>query len=98
MNGSLGVTGHPRFETFHITMTLRRITMRYRIRARAARLLAIPTAAALLGGLAVVPAHAGPRLAFGSWQSYLEQPATGSVRAVAATVLSGSVTSRVRPP
>jgi hypothetical protein len=49
--------------------------MRYRSRATAARLLAIPTAAALLGGLAAVPAHAGPRVALGSWQSYLEQPA-----------------------
>ncbi len=67
--------------------------MRYRSRARAAWLLAIPTAAALLGGLAAVPAHAGPRVAFGGWQSYLEQPATSNVRAVAATVLSGSVTN-----
>lgn len=54
--------------------------MRYRSRARAAWLLAIPAAAALLVGLAAVPARADLRVAVGSWQSYLEQPATGNVR------------------
>jgi hypothetical protein len=29
----------------------------------------------------------------GGWQSYLEQPATSNVRAVSATVLSGSVSN-----
>ena len=65
-------------------------------RARVARLLAIPAAAALLGGLAVFgsgPAQASPRAGSGGWQSYLEQPATSNVRAVSATVLSGSVTN-----
>src|SRR5439155_3298731 len=65
-------------------------------RARAARLLAIPAAAALLGGLAVSgsgSAQATPRAGSEGWQSYLEQPATSDVRAVSATVLSGSVTN-----
>jgi Bacterial alpha-L-rhamnosidase C-terminal domain/Bacterial alpha-L-rhamnosidase 6 hairpin glycosidase domain len=66
--------------------------MRYRSRARA-WLLAIPAATALLAGLAAVPARADLRVAVGSWQSYLEQPATGNVRAVTATALSGSVTN-----
>jgi Bacterial alpha-L-rhamnosidase C-terminal domain/Bacterial alpha-L-rhamnosidase 6 hairpin glycosidase domain len=47
----------------------------------------------LLAGLAASPAHAGPRTGSGSWQSYMEQPATSNVRAVSATVLSGSVTN-----
>jgi hypothetical protein len=56
------------FETFHIAMTLRRITMRHRRgRVRAAWFLAIPTAAALLVGLAAVPARADLRVAVGSW-------------------------------
>ena len=59
--------------------------------ARAAWLLAVPTAAVLLGGLAATPAHADPRDNPGGWQSYLEQPATSNVRAMSATVLSGSV-------
>ena len=65
-------------------------------RARVARLLAIPAAAALLGGLAVFgsgPAQASPRAGSGGWQSHLQQPTTSNVRAVSATVLSGSVTN-----
>jgi Bacterial alpha-L-rhamnosidase C-terminal domain/Bacterial alpha-L-rhamnosidase 6 hairpin glycosidase domain len=62
-------------------------------RARAAWLLVVPTAAVLLGGLAAAPAHADPHDNPGSWQSYLEQPATSNVRAVSATVLSGSVSN-----
>ncbi len=56
--------------------------------------LASPLAvSALLAGLAVTPASAGPRAGSGGWQSYLEQPATSNVGAVSATVLSGSVTN-----
>jgi hypothetical protein len=65
-----------------------------RIRARAARLLVVPIA--LLAGVAAFgsgPAQASPRTGSGGWQSYLEQPAAGHVRAVSATVLSGSVTN-----
>jgi len=65
-------------------------------RTRVGRLLAIPAAATLLGGLAVIgsgPAQASPRAGSGGWQSYLQQPATSNVRAVSATVLSGSVTN-----
>jgi hypothetical protein len=62
-------------------------------RARAAWLLVVPTAAVLLGGLAAAPVHADPRDNPGGWQSYLEQPATSNVRAVSATVLSGSVSN-----
>ena len=72
----------------------RRITMRHRMgQTRAAWLLAVPAAAALLGGLTAAPAHASPRAGSGGWRSYLEQPATSNVRAVSATVLSGSVTN-----
>lgn len=60
---------------------------------RAAWLLAVPAAAALLGGMGAAQAHASPRAGSGGWQSYLEQPATSNVRAVSATVLSGSVTN-----
>jgi hypothetical protein len=63
-----------------------------RSRARAARLLAVPIA--LLAGMAAFgsgPAQASPRAGSGGWQSYLEQPAAGNVRAVSATALSGSV-------
>ena len=63
-----------------------------RRRARAARLLAMPIA--LLAGVAAFgsgQAQASPRVGPGGWQSFLEQPATGNVRAVSATVLSGSV-------
>jgi hypothetical protein len=68
--------------------------MRHRTgQPRAAWLLAVPAAAALLGGLTAAPAHASPRAGSGGWQSYLEQPATSNVRAVSATVLSGSVTN-----
>jgi hypothetical protein len=78
-------------------MTPRRIIMWHpRGRARVARLLAIPAAAALLGGLAVLgsgPAQASPRAGSDGWQSYLEQPATSNIRAVSATVLSGNVTN-----
>ena len=65
-----------------------------RRRARAARLLAMPIA--LLAGVAAFgsgQAQASPRVGSGGWQSYLEQPTTGNVRAVSATVLSGSVTN-----
>jgi hypothetical protein len=95
MTGAASTIGCPLKRS--IAMTLRRITMRHRRgRAQVARLLAIPAAAALLGGLAVFgsgPAQASPRAGSGGWQSYLEQPATGNVRAVSATVLSGSVTN-----
>ena len=47
------------------------------------------TVAVSAAGLAVAPAHAG--LHAQAWQAYLEQPATGNVRPVSATVLSGSV-------
>ena len=60
-----------------------------RRRARAARLLAMPIA--LLAGVAAFgsgQAQASPRVGPGGWQSYLEQPATGNVRAVSATVLA----------
>jgi hypothetical protein len=49
------------------------------------------TAAVSMAGLAVTPAHAG--LHAQAWQSYLEQPATGNVRPVSATVLAGSVSN-----
>ena len=65
-------------------------------RTRLGRLLAIPAAATLLGGLAVFGsglAQASPRAGSGGWQSYLQQPATSNVRAVSASVLSGSVTN-----
>ena len=68
-----------------------------RRRARAARLLAMPIA--LLAGVAAFgsgQAQASPRVGSGGWQSYLEQPATGNVRAVSATVLSGSVARGIR--
>jgi hypothetical protein len=58
-----------------------------------ARLASLLTISALLGGLAAVPALAGPRAGSGGWQSYLEQPATSNVKAVSATVLSGSVSN-----
>jgi hypothetical protein len=64
--------------------------MSYRSRARAAWLIAVPTTAMLLGGLAA-PAHADPQAEHGGWQSYLEQPANSNVKAVSAAVLSGSV-------
>jgi hypothetical protein len=95
MTGAASTIGCPLKRS--IAMTLRRITMRHRRgRAQVARLLAIPAAAALLGGLAVTgsgPAQASPRAGSGGWQSYLQQPATSNVRAVSATVLSGSVTN-----
>lgn len=57
--------------------------------------LALPltATAALLAGLAAVPAHAQPApwRASGNWRSYLEQPKSSDVKAVSATVLSGSV-------
>ena len=65
-----------------------------RRRARAARLLAMPIA--LLAGVAAFgsgQAQASQGVAPGGWQTYLEQPATGNVRALSATVLSGSVTN-----
>src|SRR5947207_2246729 len=83
------------FETFHRTMTPRRIIMRHRRgRARAARLLALPIA--LLAGVAAFwsgPAQASSRTGSGGWQSYLEQPANSDVKARSATVLSGSVSN-----
>ena len=66
-------------------------------RARASVAARLPAAAALLGGLAAAPARSGQSRADpGGWQSYLEQPATSNVRAVSATVLSGSVIQRPR--
>jgi len=55
--------------------------------------LALPltAAAALLAALATAPAHAQPRAGAGGWQSYLEQPRSSDVKAVSATVLSGTV-------
>jgi Bacterial alpha-L-rhamnosidase C-terminal domain/Bacterial alpha-L-rhamnosidase 6 hairpin glycosidase domain len=64
--------------------------MRYR-RGRTRLALALTAAAALLAGLAAAPAHADPEANLGRWQSYLEQPATSNVKAMSATVLSGSV-------
>jgi hypothetical protein len=57
--------------------------------------LALPLAvtAALLAGLAAPPAHAGQRPDRAGWQSYLEQPDSGNVQAVSATVLSGNVSN-----
>jgi hypothetical protein len=55
--------------------------------------LPVATAATLLAGLAAAPAHAEPQPDFGAWQSYLEQPGSSNVKAVSATVLSGSVSN-----
>ena len=57
--------------------------------------LAIPVAAAaaLLAGLTAPPAAAGLRPDSGRLHSYLEQPGSGNVKAVSATVLSGSVSN-----
>jgi hypothetical protein len=44
-------------------------------------------------GLAGPPAHAQPGPGSGGWQSYLEQPQSSNVKAVSATVLSGSVSN-----
>src|SRR5215467_11048982 len=62
---------------------------RWRSIRRAALLAATMTA--ILTGPSALPARAGSdRL---SWQSFLEQPRSGDVRPVSATVLSGSVTN-----
>ena len=63
--------------------------MKYR-RGRTSLALSLAAVAALLTGPAAA-AHANLRPAPGGWQSYLEQPAASNVKAVSATVLSGSV-------
>jgi hypothetical protein len=63
-------------------------------RSRVRLALPLTAAAVLLAGLAAIPAHAQPRLpGSGGWQRYLEQPKTSDVKAVSATVESGSVTN-----
>jgi Bacterial alpha-L-rhamnosidase C-terminal domain/Bacterial alpha-L-rhamnosidase 6 hairpin glycosidase domain len=63
--------------------------MRYR-RGQTSLALSLAVVTALLAGPAGA-AHASPPATPGGWQSYLEQPATSNVKALSATVLSGSV-------
>jgi Bacterial alpha-L-rhamnosidase C-terminal domain/Bacterial alpha-L-rhamnosidase 6 hairpin glycosidase domain len=55
--------------------------------------MSVVAAAALLAGMATVPASAESQPHLGSWQSFLEQPGSSNVQAMSATVLSGSVTN-----